>query len=110
MGTKAKILSHSGISGFVSHCGWTSLKESIDFGVPIIAMPMHLDQPMNAKLMVELGVGVEFKEKFGEQREKTRLKCGEETKGVVEKLKEVCGKSIGTRNCIIDGRIGEEST
>ncbi|KAL0382766.1 UNVERIFIED_CONTAM: Cyanidin-3-O-glucoside 2-O-glucuronosyltransferase [Sesamum calycinum] len=29
--------------------------------VPIIAMPMHLDQPMNAKLVAELGVGVEVK-------------------------------------------------
>ncbi|WMV53568.1 hypothetical protein MTR67_046953 [Solanum verrucosum] len=34
--------------------------ESIDFGVPIIAMPMHLEQPMNARLIVELGVAVEI--------------------------------------------------
>uniref|UniRef100_M1CUC1 UDP-glucose:glucosyltransferase n=1 Tax=Solanum tuberosum TaxID=4113 RepID=M1CUC1_SOLTU len=33
--------------------------ESIDFGVPIIAMPIHLDQPMIARLIVELGVAVE---------------------------------------------------
>ncbi|XP_070044439.1 UDP-glucosyltransferase 29-like [Nicotiana tabacum] len=33
---------------------------SIDFGVPIIAMPMHLDQTINARLMVELGVAVEI--------------------------------------------------
>ncbi|KAK6137974.1 hypothetical protein DH2020_028283 [Rehmannia glutinosa] len=58
---QAKILSHSSIGGFVSHCGWNSLMESIDYGVPIIAMPMHLDQPMNAKLVVELGVGVEVR-------------------------------------------------
>uniref|UniRef100_M1BPX9 UDP-glucose:glucosyltransferase n=1 Tax=Solanum tuberosum TaxID=4113 RepID=M1BPX9_SOLTU len=32
----------------------------LNFGVPIIAMPIHLDQPMNAKLMVELGVAVEI--------------------------------------------------
>nr|UAJ75001.1 glucosyltransferase [Buddleja davidii] len=135
---QAKILSHSSVGGFVSHCGWNSLKESIDFGVPIIAMPMHLDQPMNAKLMVELGVGVEVKRddkgmlqreeiskvikdvvfgenggslrrKVGEQREKIRMKSGEEMEGVVEKLKEVCGKNIGTKDCI-EGRLGEEST
>lgn len=28
------------------------------FGVPIIAMPMHLDQPLNAKLRVEICVGM----------------------------------------------------
>ncbi|KAK9100670.1 hypothetical protein Scep_024100 [Stephania cephalantha] len=30
-------------------------------GVPIIAMPMHIDQPMNARLVVELCVGLEAK-------------------------------------------------
>nr|GMD74262.1 beta-D-glucosyl crocetin beta-1,6-glucosyltransferase-like [Ipomoea batatas] len=54
-----KILSHRSTGGFMSHCGWNSLVESIEYGVPIIAMPMHLDQPVNAKLMVGIGVGVE---------------------------------------------------
>ncbi|XP_019165607.1 PREDICTED: beta-D-glucosyl crocetin beta-1,6-glucosyltransferase-like [Ipomoea nil] len=54
-----KILSHQNTGGFMSHCGWNSLVESIEYGVPIIAMPMHLDQPVNAKLMVAIGVGVE---------------------------------------------------
>ncbi|XP_060210502.1 beta-D-glucosyl crocetin beta-1,6-glucosyltransferase-like [Lycium barbarum] len=55
-----RILSHPSTGGFVSHCGWNSVMESIDFGVPIIPMPMHLDQPFNARLMVELGVAVEI--------------------------------------------------
>nr|GEW07073.1 beta-D-glucosyl crocetin beta-1,6-glucosyltransferase-like [Tanacetum cinerariifolium] len=29
------------------------------YGVPIIAMPMHLDQPINARLVVDVRVGVE---------------------------------------------------
>lgn len=33
--------------------------ESMHFGVPIIAMPMHFDQPANARLVEEVGVGVE---------------------------------------------------
>ncbi|XP_016498882.1 beta-D-glucosyl crocetin beta-1,6-glucosyltransferase-like [Nicotiana tabacum] len=56
---QAKILTHSSIGGFVSHCGWNSISESIEFGVPIIAIPMQLDQPMNAKLLVEIGVALE---------------------------------------------------
>ena len=31
------------------------------FGVPIIAMPMHLDQPVIARLVEALGTGVEVK-------------------------------------------------
>ncbi|GLT63835.1 hypothetical protein SLA2020_363680 [Shorea laevis] len=50
---QAKILSHGSIGGFVSHCGWSSILEGMMFGVPIIAMPMQLDQPLNAKLVVE---------------------------------------------------------
>nr|XP_016502267.1 PREDICTED: beta-D-glucosyl crocetin beta-1,6-glucosyltransferase-like [Nicotiana tabacum] len=55
-----RILNHPNIGGFISHCGWNSVMESVDFGVPIIAMPIHLDQPLNARLMVELGVAVEI--------------------------------------------------
>ncbi|MCD9559131.1 hypothetical protein HAX54_016942 [Datura stramonium] len=64
---QARILDHSSIGGFVSHCGWNSLLESISFCVPIIAMPKHLDQPTNAKLIEELGIGVEvLKDENGE--------------------------------------------
>ncbi|XP_048136694.1 UDP-glucosyltransferase 29-like [Rhodamnia argentea] len=56
---QAKILGHPGIGEFVSHCGWSSTLEAILLGVPIIAMPMHLDQPLNAKLAVEIGAVME---------------------------------------------------
>ncbi|XP_049382705.1 beta-D-glucosyl crocetin beta-1,6-glucosyltransferase-like [Solanum stenotomum] len=57
---QAKILEHSSIGGFVSHCGCSSVMESMKYGVPIIAMPMHLDQPMNSRLIVEeVGMAVE---------------------------------------------------
>lgn len=56
---QAQILGHGSIGGFVSHCGCSSMMESMKFGVPIIAMPMHLDQPLNARLVEKIGVGVE---------------------------------------------------
>nr|GLL43606.1 beta-D-glucosyl crocetin beta-1,6-glucosyltransferase-like [Ipomoea trifida] len=56
---QAKILADKKICGFLSHCGWNSLLESLTFGVPIIALPLHLDQPGNARLVEEIGVGVE---------------------------------------------------
>ncbi|XP_019180270.1 PREDICTED: beta-D-glucosyl crocetin beta-1,6-glucosyltransferase-like [Ipomoea nil] len=56
---QAKILADKKICGFLSHCGWNSVFESLAFGVPIIALPLHLDQPGNARLVEEIGVGVE---------------------------------------------------
>ncbi|CAN0920274.1 UDP-glucosyltransferase 29 [Linum grandiflorum] len=55
------ILAHDSVGGFVSHCGWSSVMESMWYGVPIVAMPMQLDQPLNARLLEEIGVGVEVK-------------------------------------------------
>lgn len=59
-----EILCHPSIGGFLTHCGWSSVMEGMRFGVPIVAMPMQLDQPLNAKLVAELGVGVEVKGQF----------------------------------------------
>ncbi|KAK1382595.1 Glycosyltransferase [Heracleum sosnowskyi] len=56
---QAKILRHSSTGGFVSHCGWGSIMESMMFGVPVIAMPMQTDQPFNAIVVKEVGVGQE---------------------------------------------------
>lgn len=56
---QGQILGHESVGGFVSHCGCSSMMESMKFGVPIIAMPMHLDQPLNARLVHNIGVGME---------------------------------------------------
>ena len=42
------ILAHTSTGGFMSHCGWNSCIESISMGVPIVAWPMHSDQPKNS--------------------------------------------------------------
>ncbi|XP_006365665.1 beta-D-glucosyl crocetin beta-1,6-glucosyltransferase-like [Solanum tuberosum] len=56
------ILKHPSIGAFLTHCGWNSTLECIEFGVPIIALPMNFysDQPLNARLIVENGVAVEM--------------------------------------------------
>ncbi|MCE5165869.1 hypothetical protein HAX54_012733 [Datura stramonium] len=59
MGSTSKNSDSFEYRGFVSHWGWNSISESIDYGIPVIAMPMDLDQPMNAKLIVEIGVALE---------------------------------------------------
>ncbi|XP_020177984.1 cis-zeatin O-glucosyltransferase 2 [Aegilops tauschii subsp. strangulata] len=43
-----EILAHGATAAFVSHCGWNSLLEGLSHGKPILAWPMHSDQPWNA--------------------------------------------------------------
>ncbi|XP_074366386.1 UDP-glucosyltransferase 29-like [Apium graveolens] len=54
------ILGHPSTGVFLSHCGWSSVNESMKFGVPIIGMPMRYDLALIAKLVVEIGVGMEI--------------------------------------------------
>ncbi|XP_019164064.1 PREDICTED: zeatin O-glucosyltransferase-like [Ipomoea nil] len=49
-----EILAHRSTGGFMSHCGWNSCMESITFGVPITAWPMHSDQPFNSFLVAQV--------------------------------------------------------
>lgn len=49
-----EILAHPSTAGFLSHCGWNSCMESITMGVPILAWPMHSDQPRNTVLITKL--------------------------------------------------------
>ncbi|KAI6669863.1 hypothetical protein NL676_004748 [Syzygium grande] len=72
---RAKILMHPSAGGFGSHRGWSSTLEAIVFGVPIIAMPMHLDQPLNAKLVTDIGVGVEVRREDGRSRREEVVKA-----------------------------------
>ena len=58
---QARILVHSSIGGFVSHCGRGSVTEAIAYGIPIIALPLQLDQPLNARVVQQAGVGEEAK-------------------------------------------------
>ncbi|KAM0069458.1 putative flavonol 3-O-glucosyltransferase [Helianthus debilis subsp. tardiflorus] len=58
---QAAVLGHEAIGGFVSHCGWNSLFESLWFGVPTATWPMYAEQHMNAfEMVVELGLAVEI--------------------------------------------------
>nr|UXM20081.1 UGT58 [Panax notoginseng] len=119
---QSKILGHKSVGGFVSHCGWSSVMESIIFGVPIIAIPLQNDQPLNARLVVEVGFGLEVEKderlEFGrgdvervvkevvvekrgeilrrkarELSEEMKVKGEEQVNGAIKELKTLCHKN-----------------
>ncbi|XXG73353.1 hypothetical protein AAC387_Pa07g2285 [Persea americana] len=97
-----EVLKHEIVRGFLSHCGWNSVLESICAEVPILAWPMMAEQPMNAKMVVEeLGIGLRVKEEGGggvvgweEVKEMVKeLMVGERGKEVGKKVKELGKKA-----------------
>uniref|UniRef100_A0A2N9H155 Uncharacterized protein n=1 Tax=Fagus sylvatica TaxID=28930 RepID=A0A2N9H155_FAGSY len=66
------ILSHPSIGGFITHCGWNSIIESMCSGLPIITWPLFAEQFFNEKLVVEIlrigvRVGVDIPVRWGEE-------------------------------------------
>nr|XP_043637584.1 UDP-glycosyltransferase 90A1-like [Erigeron canadensis] len=54
-----EILKHESVCGFLSHCGWNSMLESMCAGVPVLAMPLMAEQHLNARIVVEeIGMGL----------------------------------------------------
>ncbi|XP_031109943.1 anthocyanidin 3-O-glucosyltransferase 2-like [Ipomoea triloba] len=57
---QSEVLAHPSVGGFMSHCGWNSILESIWFGIPMATWPMCADQHGNAfQLVREIGMAVE---------------------------------------------------
>lgn len=59
---QAQVLAHRSVGVFINHCGWNSVVESVEAGVPIIGRPFFGDHQVDA-WMVEnvwkIGVRVE---------------------------------------------------
>ncbi|KAA0066884.1 anthocyanidin 3-O-glucosyltransferase 2-like isoform X1 [Cucumis melo var. makuwa] len=101
-----KILEHPATGGFVSHCGWNSILESLWFGVPIGAWAMYGEQGLNAVEMgVELGLAVEITAETGHgvvRAEKIESGIKEVMKGDGEIRKTVKMKREESRKSVME--------
>ncbi|XP_039031684.1 UDP-glycosyltransferase 91C1-like [Hibiscus syriacus] len=56
-----RILAHSSVGGFLTHCSWSSITEGLKFGRALIAFSgASADQGMNARLLHGRKVGIEI--------------------------------------------------
>ncbi|XP_031479143.1 UDP-glucosyltransferase 29-like [Nymphaea colorata] len=102
--SQMKILSHGSVGGFLTHCGWGSLTEGIGSGVPLIALPLHLEQPINAQVAAgELGVGV-----MVEREEDGGFKGNKIAKGIRRVMVEEEGAGVRRAAEELAKRIGSE--
>ncbi|KAI7741908.1 hypothetical protein M8C21_008890 [Ambrosia artemisiifolia] len=110
-----RVLLHSSIGGFWTHCGWNSVKESLFSGVPMLAFPISLDQTLNNKMIVkDWKTGWNIREKvkvlkrdeiaktvrdFMDSKSVVRIEMMER----VEMFSRICQESVGE-----DGSINED--
>lgn len=54
-----EILAHPSVGGSLFHSGWGSVIETLQFGHCLVVLPLIIDQPLNARLLVERELAVE---------------------------------------------------
>ncbi|KAH0648274.1 hypothetical protein KY285_033522 [Solanum tuberosum] len=61
-----EVLNYKSIKGYLSHCGWNSILESICAKVLILALPFVVEQHLNARMVTEeIGVGLRIMPRNG---------------------------------------------
>ncbi|XP_061349904.1 hydroquinone glucosyltransferase-like [Gastrolobium bilobum] len=80
---QAQVLSHESIGGFLTHCGWNSILESVVNGVPLVAWPLYAEQTMNAVLVTQ-DMRVALRPKVNENGLVEREEIGSVVKNLME--------------------------
>ncbi|KAE8678277.1 Anthocyanidin 5,3-O-glucosyltransferase [Hibiscus syriacus] len=92
------MLNHESIGGFVTHCGWNSVLESVCSGVPMVAWPLYAEQRFNRVLLVqEMKIALPMVES-----ETGFVDSSEVEKGVRELMESEQGKLIRERTIAME--------
>lgn len=84
---QAEVLAHEAVGGFVSHCGWNSILESLWHGVPIATWPIYAEQQMNAFYLVkELALAVELSTDYRMENSSTFVIMADEIEVAIRNL------------------------
>ncbi|XP_062117290.1 UDP-glycosyltransferase 86A1-like [Humulus lupulus] len=102
-----EVISHYAIGGFLTHCGWNSVLESLWYGIPMLCFPLMTDQLTNRKLLVDdwrNGVNLCDKKpvnRFEVAEKIDHLMCGKSTKELRERTTKV--KQMMKNGLTLDG-------
>uniref|UniRef100_A0A8R7JYS9 UDP-glycosyltransferases domain-containing protein n=1 Tax=Triticum urartu TaxID=4572 RepID=A0A8R7JYS9_TRIUA len=93
---QVEVLSHTALGGFLTHCRWNSVLESVWAGVPMLCLPLLTDQFTNRRLIVwEWSVGMPIGDRGAVFADEVRARIagimsgkeGEELREAVKKVR-----------------------